>query len=82
MEFNTVSNRDPPPNFFFLSFFWQTGQIDVSNFDSEFTSEAPMDSVVTDSALSETVQDQFKGFTYIPANEYIGESVQHGSVMS
>ncbi|KAG8951091.1 hypothetical protein FRC04_006750 [Tulasnella sp. 424] len=59
-----------------------TGQIDVSNFDSEFTSEAPMDSVVTDSALSETVQDQFKGFTYIPANEYIGESVQHGSVMS
>ncbi|KAG9046592.1 hypothetical protein FS837_004011 [Tulasnella sp. UAMH 9824] len=59
-----------------------TGQIDVSNFDSEFTSEAPMDSVVTDSALSETVQDQFKGFTYIPANEYMGESVQNGSVMS
>ncbi|KAG8920228.1 hypothetical protein FRC01_000866 [Tulasnella sp. 417] len=57
-----------------------TGQIDVSNFDSEFTSEAPMDSVVTDSALSEApmdsvvtdsalsekVQDQFNGFTCIP----------------
>jgi serum/glucocorticoid-regulated kinase 2 len=58
-----------------------TGQIDVSNFDSEFTSEAPMDSVVTDSHLSETVQDQFRGFTYIPANEYLGESVTQGSVM-
>ncbi|KAG8850049.1 AGC protein kinase Gad8 [Tulasnella sp. 330] len=59
-----------------------TGQIDVSNFDPEFTLEPPMDSVVTDSALSETVQDQFRGFTYIPANEYMGESVQQGSVMS
>lgn len=54
----------------------------MSNFDPEFTLEAPMDSVVTDSALSETVQDQFRGFTYIPANEYMGESVQPGSVMS
>ncbi|KAG8935587.1 AGC protein kinase Gad8 [Tulasnella sp. 419] len=59
-----------------------TGQIDVSNFDAEFTSEAPMDSVVTDSHLSETVQDQFRGFTYIPNNEYLGESVTQGSVMS
>lgn len=41
-----------------------------------------MDSVVTDSALSETVQEQFKGFTYIPNNEYIGESVSNGSVLS
>ncbi|KAG9021941.1 hypothetical protein FS837_006851 [Tulasnella sp. UAMH 9824] len=58
-----------------------TGQMDVSDFDSEFTSEPPMDSVVTDSGLSETVQNRFKGFTYIPAGECMGESVQNGSVM-
>ncbi|KAG8937676.1 hypothetical protein FRC00_002597 [Tulasnella sp. 408] len=40
-----------------LSLETQTSQIDVSNFDSEFTSEAPMYSVVTDSAPSETVHD-------------------------
>lgn len=39
---------------------------DVTNFDSEFTSETPLDSVVEDSHLSETVQRQFQGFTYNP----------------
>jgi len=39
--------------------------IDTSNFDSEFTSEAPLDSVVEDSHLSETVQNQFAGFSYV-----------------
>ena len=34
---------------------------DVSNFDTEFTGEAPVDSVVTDSQLSKTVQEQFTG---------------------
>jgi len=38
--------------------------MDTSNFDEEFTSELPLDSVVDDSHLSETVQNQFKGFTY------------------
>jgi serum/glucocorticoid-regulated kinase 2 len=33
---------------------------DTSNFDTEFTSEPPMDSVVEDSHLSETVQAQFQ----------------------
>lgn len=50
--------------------------IDTSNFDSEFTSEAPMDSVVEDSHLSETVQQQFIGFTYNPTGEFMGESVR------
>lgn len=38
---------------------------DTSNFDTEFTSEAPMDSVVEDSHLSETVQAQFQGFSCV-----------------
>ncbi|EPY49778.1 AGC/AKT protein kinase Gad8 [Schizosaccharomyces cryophilus OY26] len=38
--------------------------IDTSNFDSEFTSEIPMDSVVADSHLSETVQQQFADWSY------------------
>ncbi|CAE6496573.1 unnamed protein product, partial [Rhizoctonia solani] len=54
---------------------------DTSNFDAEFTSEIPQDSVVENSHLSETVQDQFKGFTYNPANEHLSESVGYGSAM-
>ncbi|KAF9286564.1 hypothetical protein BGZ68_002807 [Mortierella alpina] len=42
---------------------------DTSNFDEEFTSEEPLDSVVESSFLSETVQLQFKGFTYNPAHD-------------
>ena len=38
--------------------------VDVSNFDNEFTSELPTDSVVPDSHLSETVQAQFQGWSY------------------
>ena len=34
---------------------------DVSNFDTVFTAEAPLDSVVEGSQLSQTVQDQFAG---------------------
>nr|CCA24743.1 protein kinase putative [Albugo laibachii Nc14] len=46
-----------PPN--------RIGSMDASNFDAEFTTEKPMDSVVTTS-LSETQRDkaQFPGFTY------------------
>jgi len=36
-------------------------------FDTEFTSEAPQDSVVEDSHLSETVQQQFVGFSCVPS---------------
>ncbi|KAI9183929.1 Serine/threonine-protein kinase [Blastocladiella emersonii ATCC 22665] len=45
---------------------------DTSNFDEEFTSEVPCDSVVNDSVLSQTVQGQFAGFTYIPGNDLTG----------
>ncbi|KAG8935804.1 AGC protein kinase Gad8 [Tulasnella sp. 418] len=38
--------------------------IDTSNFDQVFTSEEPLDSVVADSHLSETVQEKFAGFSY------------------
>jgi serum/glucocorticoid-regulated kinase 2 len=56
--------------------------LDVANFDTEFTNEAAQDSVVEDSQLSRTVQDQFRGFTYNPANEHLSESVNgYGSVM-
>ncbi|KAF0538295.1 AGC/AKT protein kinase [Gigaspora margarita] len=40
--------------------------IDTSNFDEEFTSETPKDSLVNDSHLSETIQRQFDGFTFNP----------------
>lgn len=36
----------------------QKSAIDTSNFDEEFTSEVPQDSVVADSHLSQTVQQQ------------------------
>jgi serum/glucocorticoid-regulated kinase 2 len=39
--------------------------VDVSNFDTEFTSEAPLDSYVEGSQLSSTVQAQFAGNTSI-----------------
>ena len=51
--------------------------LDVANFDSEFTSEQVIDSVVEPSHLSKTVQDQFKGFTYNPNNEHLSESVNY-----
>ncbi|KAH0832052.1 kinase-like domain-containing protein [Lanmaoa asiatica] len=37
---------------------------DVSNFDTVFTTEAPIDSYVDGSRLSSTVQAQFAGFSY------------------
>ncbi|ORX49798.1 kinase-like protein [Hesseltinella vesiculosa] len=48
---------------------------DTSNFDEEFTSEAPLESVVDESQISRTMQEQFVGFTYNPANDgVLGES--------
>ncbi|KAF9511053.1 hypothetical protein BS47DRAFT_1347211 [Hydnum rufescens UP504] len=46
-----------------------SGDSDVSNFDAEFTSEAAVDSVVESSNLSQTVQEQFIGFTYNPTSD-------------
>ncbi|CAO3656582.1 unnamed protein product [Mucor fragilis] len=41
---------------------------DTTNFDDEFTSEQPVESVAAeeDSQISKTMQEQFKGFTYNP----------------
>ncbi|KAF9998079.1 AGC protein kinase Gad8 [Modicella reniformis] len=47
---------------------------DTSNFDEEFTSEEPLDSVVESSFLSETVQLQFRGFTYNPSQDGLLET--------
>ncbi|THH20108.1 hypothetical protein EW146_g1193 [Bondarzewia mesenterica] len=45
-----------------------TSPVDVSNFDTVFTDEAPLDSVVEGSQLSQTVQAQFAGFSYDGSN--------------
>lgn len=50
--------------------------IDTSNFDQEFTRENPIDSVV-DEFLSESVQQQFGGWTYV-GNEQLGSSMVQG----
>ncbi|CAO3599164.1 unnamed protein product [Absidia cylindrospora] len=48
---------------------------DTTNFDDEFTSEAPLESMVDESHISKTMQEQFAGFTYNPANDgVLGES--------
>ncbi|KAF7550633.1 hypothetical protein G7Z17_g5577 [Cylindrodendrum hubeiense] len=38
--------------------------LDTTNFDPEFTSEAPQDSFVDGPMLSQTMQNQFEGFSY------------------
>lgn len=38
--------------------------MDTENFDPEFTSEPPQDSYVEGPVLSQTMQQQFTGFSY------------------
>eukprot|EP00052_Salpingoeca_macrocollata_P020545 m.172964 g.172964 ORF g.172964 m.172964 type:complete len:517 (-) comp21289_c0_seq6:69-1619(-) len=40
-------------------------EIDTSNFDPEFTALCPVDSVASPAKLTMSVQEQFKGFTFI-----------------
>ncbi|KAI9486279.1 MAG: kinase-like domain-containing protein [Benjaminiella poitrasii] len=49
---------------------------DTANFDEEFTSEQPIESLTVgeDSQISKTMQEQFKGFSYNP-NDGVGGSV-------
>ena len=42
----------------------QADALDTANFDPEFTSEAPQDSYVEGPVLSQTMQNQFQGFSY------------------
>jgi len=51
---------------------------DTSNFDEEFTSEIPTDSVTDSSALSQSVQQQFAGFTYQGTEAIAGSLVAGG----
>jgi serine/threonine protein kinase len=44
--------------------------VDVSNFDTVFTAEQPLDSVVEGSQLSQTVQAQFEGACFRPSFRY------------
>ncbi len=46
---------------------------DTSNFDNEFTKQKPVDSVI-DEYLSESVQNQFKGWSYL-GSEQLGSSM-------
>lgn len=55
--------------------------VDTSNFDSEFTSEVPMDSVVENSHLSETVQQKFQNWSYNPNSGNMTGSMMPGSLM-
>lgn len=54
--------------------------MDTSNFDEEFTSEKPTDSLNEGSQLSDAVQQQFQGFTF-QQTEAIAGSMTSGSVM-
>lgn len=42
----------------------QVDALDTANFDREFTSEAPTDSYVEGPVLSQTMQQQFAGWSY------------------
>lgn len=42
----------------------QIDALDTNNFDREFTSEAPADSYVEGAVLSQTMQQQFAGWSY------------------
>ena len=56
----------PSPSLFFRveTNSFQADALDTENFDPEFTRETPQDSVVEGGALSETMQNQFTGFSY------------------
>jgi len=43
---------------------WQRGADDVSQFDSRFTAQTPIDSPV-DAKISESANLNFQGFTYV-----------------
>ena len=61
---NVVSNHVSRLFKFSLTGYKQSDQLDTTNFDSEFTSEAPTDSYVEGPMLSQTAQDQFAGWSY------------------
>jgi serum/glucocorticoid-regulated kinase 2 len=57
---------------------------DTTNFDDEFTSEQPVESMTTaeDSQISKTMQEQFKGFTFNPDGIMTDSYQQTSSISS
>jgi serum/glucocorticoid-regulated kinase 2 len=60
---NVVCIHDCPYLTYYLTI-TQLDAKDTANFDREFTSEAPTDSYVDGPVLSQTMQDQFAGWSY------------------
>lgn len=58
------SSRSLPTIRIFSNHLIQSDARDTDNFDEEFTSEKPQDSYVDGPALSQTVQEQFLGWSY------------------
>lgn len=52
----------------------QADERDTANFDREFTSEAPQDSYVEGPMLSQTMQQQFAGWSYNRPVEGLGDA--------
>ena len=52
----------------------QVDERDTANFDREFTSEAPTDSYVDGPMLSQTMQQQFAGWSYNRPVEGLGDA--------
>lgn len=50
--------------------------MDTANVDSDFLKEAPLDSVVEDSVLSQSTQGLFEGFSYVGRGGAMAESVR------
>lgn len=61
---NVVSNADKTKFMMAADLDLQADALDTANFDQEFTSEAPADSYVDGPMLSQTMQQQFAGWSY------------------
>jgi len=62
-------------------YYYQESVLNITDFDTDFTSEEAQDSNFTDSVLSKTIQNQFRGFTYNSVNEHLSKSVIYSSVI-
>ncbi|KAL5036892.1 Serine/threonine-protein kinase [Batrachochytrium dendrobatidis] len=58
-------------------------ELDTTNFDPAFTDSIPVDSLTADAPISETLQENFKGFTFTNDSAHLaGSSMSSGSAMS
>lgn len=61
---NVVRGHHPNSEDIYADPSFQTDALDTANFDREFTQEAPQDSYVEGPMLSQTMQQQFTGWSY------------------